>query len=474
MQVLLIQPPQYYYGKTRAPSFFPRGAGHIATSLLDAGHTVEVLDIYAHQYTESEVIEKLKDAEFDLAAISAMSTQYNYVKWLAEALKKLHPRKKIVLGGALATFSAPVVLEQTGVDICVIGEGERTVIELLNELENPGNVSGVHFKKEGESVKTAEREYIGDLDTLPLPAYERFPFDIYLKNSFVIAPYRPLRIKTASIICGRGCPFDCNYCSRVFKGLRLRSVDNIMQEIIHLKDQFGIQGIFFSDDTLTIKKERMYELCDKIRPLNLRWNCQGRVNNVDLELLRHMKASGCVSVGYGIESGSQTILDNMNKRATVAQAESAIKNTVRAGLYPIIQMMYGYPGETRETLQETIDFFKRVDNPGDALSPVTPLPGTRLWVDTLTRKLAKDEKTLLENLDGGYMPDAPVLLNYTLFSTEEFNVLRRRTEQVIRRNYFLRHPLAFFLGYFFRFQESVARRGYKKTLLKIINKLLNK
>lgn len=474
MNVLLIQPPQYYYGKTRAPNFFPRGAGHIVTSLLNAGHVVEVLDIYAHQYENREVIDNLKKAEFDIAAISAMSTQYNYVKWLADELKILYPQKKIILGGALATFSSQTVLENTGIDICVIGEGEKTIVELLSHLDGLGQVRGIHFKKDGQFVETQDREYIEDLNEIPLPAYARFPLDIYLRSSFVIAPYRPLRIKTASIICGRGCPFDCNYCSRVFKGLRLRSVDNIINEIIYLKDQYQIQGIFFSDDTLTIKKERVYALCDKIRPLKLKWNCQGRVNNVDLALLRYMKASGCLAVGYGIESGSQKILDNMNKRATVEQAEIALKNTVRAGLYPIVQMMFGYPGETRETLQETIDFFKRADNPGDALSPVTPLPGTRLWDETLARKLVKDEKALLENLDGGYMPDAPVLLNYTLFSSAEFDTLRHNTEKIIRRNYFSRHPFVYLKSYFCRLQESVVRWGYKKTVIKIVNRLFKK
>jgi len=353
MKILLIQSPQYYYGKSREPFLFPKGIGYIARALLDVGHRVQVLDIYAHQYNNRDVVEHLKKANFDIAAISAMSTQYNYVRWLSSELKKLYPQNAIILGGALATFSSQTVLENTNIDICVIGEGERTVVELLNRFKELEHVDGIHFKKDGRFIQTKEREYIKNLDEIPFPAYEQFPFEIYLKNSFVIAPHRSLKIKTASIICGRGCPFDCNYCSRVFRGLRLRSVNNIIDEIVYLKEKYYIEGVFFCDENLTVKRERIYELCDKIRPLNLKWNCQGRVNNVDLDLLRQMKASGCTAVGYGIESGSQKILNNMNKMATVEQAELAIKNTVRAGLYPIIQLMFGYPGETRETLKET-------------------------------------------------------------------------------------------------------------------------
>lgn len=468
MKVLLIQPPQYYYGKSREPFLFPRGIGHIARVLLDAGHEVEVFDIYAHQYSDRDVVEYLNKVDFDIAAISAMSTQYNYVKWLSSELKRSHPRNAIILGGALATFSSTVVLENTGIDICVIGEGEITIIELLARLAELEHVPGIHFKKDARVVQTGDREYIKNLDEINFPAYERFPFEIYLKNSFVITSSGPLKIKTANIICGRGCPFDCNYCSRVFRGLRLRSVDNIIAEIIYLKERFGIAGIFFCDDTLTVKRERMHALCEKIRPLNLKWNCQGRVNNVDVDLLRHMKASGCTAVGYGIESGSQTILNNMNKMATVEQAERAIKNTVRAGLYPIVQVMFGYPGETRETLKETVDFFRRADNPGSELSPVTPLPGTRLWQDTLEKKMARDEKTLLESLDGGYMPDAPVVLNYTSFPQEEFDSLRLSVQNSIRLNYFRRHPGMLLKSFFLNLRTSLVKNGCRCTVKKII------
>lgn len=467
MKILLIQPPHYYGGKSRAPNFFPIGLGYIARVLLDAGHNVEVLDIYAHQYKKEEVIQRLKKIDFNVVGISAMSTQYNYCRWLASQIKA----KKIIIGGALPTFSHQTVLENTDVDICVIGEGERTVVELLENLENPKEVKGICFKENGKIIKTLSREYIEDLNNIPFPAYDLFPMEIYLKNSFVVGYNRALKIKTAHVICGRGCPFNCNFCSKAFGGVRLRTVDNIISEIKYLKEKFQVEGIFFNDELVIVNKKRMHELCDAILPLNLKWNCQGRVDTVDLGLLRHMGDAGCMAVGYGVESGSQKILDMMNKRATVKQAEQAIKNTVRAGLYPIVQLMFGYPGETKETIQETIDFFKRVDNPGDELSPVTPLPGTRLWDYTLEKQLVKDEKTLLENLDGGYMPDAPVLVNYTEFSDEEFNFLRRETERTIRRNYFFRHPMVLIKNYCFRIKTNIKELGWKKTIKKMISRL---
>ena len=474
MKILLIQPPHYYGGKSRTASFFPRALGHIAKILLDSGHTVKVLDIYAHQYKDEEVIRKLKETDYDVAGISAMSTQYNYAKWLAFQLKSLDKNKKIIVGGALATFSPRVVLENTDIDMCVIGEGENTAVELFNNLENPDTVKGVSFKRDGQIITTPPREYIKDLDTIGFPAYDLFPMDIYFKNSLLLGFNGVVKLKTANIICGRGCPFNCNFCSRVFKGLRLRSVDNIIGEIKYLKEKYQIEGIFFNDDTIIVNKQRMHELCDKILPLNLKWNCQGRVNNVDMDLLLHMKTSGCMAVGYGIESGSQKILNNMNKRVTVKRAEEAIRDTVKAGLYPIIQLMFGYPGETKETIQETIDFFKRVDNPGDELTPVTPLPGTQLWDYTLENKLIKDEKTLLENLDGGYMPDASVLVNYTDFSAEEFNFLRKNAAETMKKNYFQKHPVKLIENYYFRLKNNIRELGWQKTIKKIVSRFILK
>ena len=185
-----------------------------------------------------------------------------------------------------------------------------------------------------------------------------------------------------------------------------------------------------------------------------------------------MKKAGCTAVGYGIESGSQTILDNMNKSATVEQAEEALRDTVRAGLQPIVQVMFGYPGETRETIQETINLFARVDHPGEEFSPVTPLPGTELWDYTLEKGLIDNEVDFLERLDGGYMPDAPVLVNYTSFTDAEYDAIRKKAEREIRDNYYRRHPLLFVIEYFHILRNSVRLYGYWGTLKKILFKLI--
>ncbi|MDD5773368.1 MAG: radical SAM protein [bacterium] len=470
MKILLIQPPHYYLGKSRSPSFFPIGMGHIAKVLLNSGHTVEILDIYAYQYTNEEVIKRLEKSVNDIVCISSFSTQYNYVKWIAQQIKKMDPHKKIIVGGALATFNSRVLLETTDVDICVIGEGEITIKELIENFDNLKNVKGICFKeKQGEILTTLTREYIKNLDEIPFPAYELFPMEIYINNLNVEGIKEKLR--TANIICGRGCPYSCYYCSKVFSGVRLRSVDNFIKEISWLKDKYKIEGVFFNDELLIVNKKRTIELCERLADLKIKWNCQGRVNTLDPEILRIMKKSGCTAVGYGIESGSQRILDAMNKKVSVRQAKEIIIETKKAGLYPMIQMMFGYPGEDMQTLNETVNFFKEIDDPGTNLNYTTPLPGTKLWEYTLQKGLIKDEKYLLENLEGGYSSDAPFLVNYTDFPNDHLETVRETIQKKIRRNYIKRHPLKIFLHNVNRLFTSLHTHGIRITFTKIIRKL---
>ena len=429
MKVLLIQPPHYYDGGSRPPTNFPLGLGYIARVLHNAGHQVDVLDIWAHQWTNQEVIQNIRNIDHDIIGISAMSTQYAYVKWLIAELRK-YSKAKITVGGALATFSAEIVLKHTQAEICVIGEGEVTFLDVLKNLDNLKTVEGIYFKQNGEIIKNSPRKYIQNLDTIEFPDWALFPLEIYLKNCAVFGyPH----IKAMNIVTSRGCPWDCCFCSKNFSGVRLRSIDNVIDEIKELKRRYAIRGIAFNDELVLINKQRAYELCQKIEPLQIKWSCQGRVNNVDFDLLKRMKKAGCLSVGYGVESGSQTILDGMNKKTTVAQAHTALRDTVKTGMKPIVQMMYGYPGETRETLQETIDFFKNAVFLGPEiinslrLSATVPLPGAELYERAVKDGLISNEEKFLEELSAGYMHNVQKLLvNFTDFSKDEFWRLKMR------------------------------------------------
>jgi anaerobic magnesium-protoporphyrin IX monomethyl ester cyclase len=476
MKVLLIQPPH----AGREPSLFPLGLGYIARALQDIGCEVTVFDIHAHNYTREEVAEKIGRLSYDVTGISAFSTQYAYVKWLTAELKKSH-QGKIIMGGPLPTYNPAMVLEKTLADICVISEGDLTVKSLIENIDKPEKVAGIYYRQNGRIISNPPRDYVKDLDSIPFPPYDIFPMDIYFRHTGL---FGMLTRKTINIVTSRGCPYRCNFCSRTFGGVRLRSIDNVIAEIRHLKERFGVDSVYFNDELLVVSKNRAQELCDKIKSLGILWGCQGRSNIVDLELLKWMKSAGCVSVGYGVESGSQKILDNMNKHATVVENEKAITNTLKAGLMPVVQMIYGYPGEDKNTIRETVDFFNRVHySPptpdGKAnLNLIAPLPGSPLYEESLQNGLIRDEDAYLSVIEMGYNPGSPVMVNFTEFSNAELLDLKARTEREIYlnyRRYLKRHPWKYFRTLFKQWQYLTGYRrryGNQATLKLITRKLL--
>lgn len=451
MRALLIQLPH----SGRVPTMFPLGISHIATALEEVGYEVEALDVFALELSKSDVTKYLSKSRWDLIGINAFSTQYAWAKWIAAEIKHLQPQALIVMGGSLPTFNSELVLNKTAVDVCVISEGEETIKDLVKNLGKFNNVQGISFRtEENKIVNTAPRPYIRDLDSLPFTKYDIFNMDIYFKKLHL---FGDLNFKSINMLTTRGCPYFCNFCSRVFSGARFRSIDNIIEEIGALRDNYGIRGITFSDDLVLANKKRSYELCEKIRKLKIYWECQGRANLVDLDLLKAMKSAGCMSVGFGVESGSQKILDNMNKRVTVKQNEEAIFNTLKAGMIPVVQMIYGYPGEDLDTIHETVEFFNRVNfYPPTAtgncnFNLLTPLPGSKLYQESLRDGLILDEEKYLLELEQGYYIGSPLRLNFTHFSEEELLMHKSSMSEEIKKNYdnyIKKHPLVLFNRHF--------------------------
>lgn len=479
MKALLIQPPHV----GREPSLFPLGLGYIARALQDIGCEVEVFDIHAHNYSKEETARKLEKINYDVVGINAFSTQYSYVKWLTGELKKYH-QGKIIMGGPLPTFNPSLVLEKTNADICVISEGDFIVKSLIENINHLEKVKGIHFTKNGEIIANPPQEYIEDINSIPLPPYDLFPMDIYFEH---IGLFGKPGKKTMNLITARGCPYRCNFCSRTIGGARFRTIDNVVEEIKTLKERFAIDSILFNDELVVISKKRVLELCDKIKNLDIIWGCQGRANTVDLDLLKCMKNSGCVYVGYGIESGSQKILDNMNKGVTVEQNENAIRNTLKVGLTPVIQTMFGYSGEDKNTIKETVDLMRRVhcslplpNSPNPNLSLTTPLPGSTLYNQVLKEGLIKDEDEYLLKIEVGYHQGAPVIVNLTEFTNDELLDLKAKAEREIYANYksyLVRHPWEYvnvLRSYWRDVKRYIYQNGYQATLKMIISRLFGR
>lgn len=421
---------------------FPLGIGYIAAVLRQVGHIVHTWDIHAENLLWTEVTEKIKTFDFDIIGISAISSQYLYVKRLSSLIKETHS-VPVIVGGALATYSAKLVLERCSVDYCVIGEGELTVVDLLKNLNNPQNVKGIAYKNQsGMPVFTEPRPYISDLGTLLLPAYDLFDMDYYVTSSTKMAAkqldgetaFKRLRnLRTGYVVTGRGCPYRCRFCSRNYRGVRVRPLGHIMEEIEFLKEKYGVQYIHFGDELLTLNKKRTLELCEEMKRVGLLWDCQSRVNIVDEEMLSAMKKSGCVTIGFGIESGSQRLLDAMKKQITVEQIERAMRTAMKLEIDIKVQLMFGFPGENMESLQETIDLFKRLGHPGRRMTFFTVLPGTDVYDRCIADgTIPNEDAYLCELAEGGGW--GRVLLNFTAFKNEEIQSRMKWARYIMMTN----------------------------------------
>lgn len=446
MKVLLINPP---IREGEAPNHVPIGLGIIASVLLNDGHDVEILDINAERLSKSEVEKRLDlDSRHDVIGTGGLITTYKYLKWLIPEIRKRNPRSKIVIGGGVVTAEPTLLLSRTPADIAVVGDGELTMREIVSVQEHNGSlesVLGIVYKN-GDGIKVnPPRPVLKNLDDYPFPSYDLLPMDIYLRN---VAHASSIGKKTEiSIITSRGCPYNCRFCYHIFgKGVRTRSVDDVIDEIKHLIENYGVESLLILDETFTINKKRVMEFCDKMlsEKIKIPWSCYARVNLVDKSMLKKMKEAGCYRVGYGIESGSQRILDNMGKKVTVAQAKEAVKLTRSVGLKCGTTFMFGYTGENLETIEETSDFCREL-----LISPsfffTTPYPGCELYHEVKDRIIDKygGEEQFIEAL-GDAMN---FTINLTDFSDEELFRLKDQTEKKLRKRPLHKYPERLYILY---------------------------
>lgn len=390
MKVTFLNPPQtnskYKFLGVVAPSL---GIGYMAAVLEQNNIDVDVLDASALELSYDEIGEEILKRKPDIVSISALTPTIGVALDSADKIKQVKPDTVVVLGGYHPTFEFESVLAEPSVDVVVRGEGEYTFLELVRSIENNGDlaeVEGLAFYDENDAslVVTPDRPIIQDLDELPFPAFHLFPME----------KYKILNITTnvATIITTRGCPMQCSFCSSAAlhgHKLRRRSYENVVDEIeLRLKEQ-NIDTIAFMDDTFTLNKRFVKDFCAEIKRRNLKfwWGCTSRVDTLDEDLLQTMKDAGCITVFIGVESADQQMLEKMNKNITVSKTENAFRLLRKVGIRSIASCVIGMPEDTRESINKTIEFVKKL-NPNYALySLATPYPGTRFYNETFKKNL---------------------------------------------------------------------------------------
>lgn len=268
-------------------------------------------------------------------------------------------------------------------DIGIIGEGEETIIELLNALENNEDlekIQGTIWRKNGQLHKTSLRPPIKNLDELPLPAWDLLPS---LTENYRLSVVGTKSKLSTSLITSRGCPGRCIFCDTAVFGRRIRgySARYVIKMIKYLISKYGIRDFLIYDDNFVALRKRAIEICQMIKDENLEisWSCCARVNLVNAELLKMMKEAGCWQIEYGIESGSQRLLDFMKKGITLSQVKDALRLTKQAGISTRGNFIFGNILETEETLQETIDFILNLELDYFQQTFLTPYPGSQAY-----------------------------------------------------------------------------------------------
>lgn len=433
-KVLFIYPPVRISSK---PVSFPLGIAYVAAYIREYGHEVQILDVNANRWSKDEVLRRIKSTSFDVIGIGGIITIYSYVKWLCSALKQIYSEIPIVVGGSVASSIPELLLSRTQADIVVLGEGEITMRDLLTCFDRGGDissVSGLWLKKNDRFEFTGHRERINDLDALPFPAWDLLPIEVYIKNLSQVLEAKdriPLwvkgsfgRIRAMSLISSRGCPQQCTFCYRNFgRKVRLRSNTKVIEEMKTLIDRYGINLFEFLDENFTVSKRRTLEFCDLLEAekLSVAYRlCGVRVDQVDELVMRRLKETGCYRVLYGIEHGSQKMLDAMKKGVTPEQNRRAVRIAQKVGVPCNAPMILGMPGETRETVQEARIFYKTLGVRDMGVFFATPYPGTELWEMAKQMGRIGDEEKFIQSL--GDINDFVINLTDT-FTDEELQAL---------------------------------------------------
>jgi len=418
---------------------------YIASFIRENGYDVTIYDINVHRGNREDVVSRLAEYDFDYVGISALVDRFSYVKWLAKEIEQIKD-VPITVGYGLGTGTYGVVLKNIPeIDFCVLGEGEETFLEILNNPNTPEAITGIAYRDEtGKVVVNPERNYKVEVNDLPWPAYDLFEMDKYFVEStefldtgyFSVRGEEKYRRIIAYMITARGCPYNCKFCGRIIPKVRMRDIKEVIKEVEYLKETYGVTGITFYDELLTLNKKRTLKLAEALHRMDILWSCQGRVDRVDIDFLKKIKEYGCVSLGYGIESGSDKILKEMDKKATVEQVENAMKAAEEAGLEIKIQLIFGYPGEDKQTANETIQLFKKLKSPGRRFNVIRPLPGSRLYDELLEQGIIIDEFEYIRDLEISIDMNIPIV-NLTGFKDNEIKLMSTRVEGLLLLNYLI-------------------------------------
>jgi len=417
LRVLLIDPPFYrligFYNR-----YFPLGLVSIGTVLRDAGHEVVVYDAdynenpramdygrlpdhypaYLASFRDSdhpvwrEVHRTVEEFRPDLIGISIWTAYAASAFHVARICKRVAPACPVVVGGPHATVKADEILRICpSVDYAVRGEGEAAMLDLAAAVANRrsllSSIEGLSFRCGNSVTHNPARKPLRDLDEIPLP------------DRTLLMNRRTYSSEDMGLIMtSRGCPFSCSFCATETRQVRYHSIERVLAEIRQVETDYGTTQFSFKDDSFTVDKRRVAEFCDALTraKLDIGWECNTRVDLVNEDLLTRMRKAGCNSIKVGIESGSERVLEQMNKRITLDQVRTAAALLRKARIHWTGYFLMGTPGESLDDIHKTLDFLYEIKPDFASIGVYEPFPGSAMFEEGLKRGLVKPDMTLEE------------------------------------------------------------------------------
>jgi len=427
----------------------PLGLGFIASYLEKNGVDVKIVD----ELAGDNVVDEIENYKPHLVGVTATTPVVQDAYRILDTCRNLG--YLTVMGGVHASVLPHEALEHS--DIVVIGEGEEALLDIIKN----GIKSGI-----------VERPYIKDINPMPLPARHLMRMDYYIHARDLVPEsylnFVPPGTKMSSLLTSRGCPYDCIFCHNTWKGMpyRTNSPEKVIDEIKYLQNTYGVEALFFIEDNFFHSMKRVKAICQLMgkENINISWGANARVNRVNPEILELVKKSGCRQITFGFESGSQRILDVLNKKTTVQQIKDAVKACNDAGIIPQGTVMIGNPTETVEDVRMTQNLIKDCDITSVGVCITTPYPGTKLW------DWCSDKKLIPDKIDWSLFDYTRVAIPACdTIEPEIIEHLRDETNRIIMNKRYSSKIILFYQLLKFKIFELIGTSKFVKLISKIIH-----